>query len=454
LGISVSSTGQQSSASGQTPVPQLNPAPSGGPTSRKKKKVYVPEEPNWDSIVAELPKTGYSPLIEAAVDYGVQAKSSIALDCAAEWATGGPKYFDAASMTLCMMPRALVTEMITGNVVKAYKNGSKTQNGFYIDLRELKKQGIQRKHAGIYLRSFADRDGDSLYVYQARWLIRYLRYYQNVGASTREQAYRVDAAYDDSWTRKDSETRRKYLTDRSAAISERRQVINYFCSALEKHIHSMDDNEFIPPFHYVGYALDIESRMNEHAKLGSDAGWFGSLICALINDEYRNMTFSWHFQVVCLLGDEGQAAIAEMLLAAISHSYYWTGLGINVAHCGLSVASIKMKSLDPDPKINDQKRDKIWTRWRKYVIKCTSLEENLEWHNDLTEKTTTQARRRKLEETSVRLQYKWKAVDEFKAAYEAADMNAPYIDQAKRGAYEQKYKEIQEAEKEILKLHR
>jgi hypothetical protein len=157
------------------------------------------------------------------------------------------------------------------------------------------------------------------------------------------------------WKRKYTyeQNRRRYLDE---STSYRRQVIGVFCNAVETAIVGLkDDQEFTPGFRYVGYAMNAASRREQHGKTGSSStNWLGSLILAICHYYWTDWEYKLEFHILILLGAEVQATVAEQLMAVIGQTYFWTGRGINIAHCGNSVASVTMsKKTEAERKVKN-----------------------------------------------------------------------------------------------------
>lgn len=421
-------------------------------TPRKKRKSVGPlQEPDWAAMAAKFDDEGYTNMIEMALEYAVETGHASAKDLKREKNRGNLQYFDLAGNTLCMMPMKLVKELICGNVALAFENGCKARSDFWRDVEKLYEQGVNGKHAGIYLRTVADADGRAPFVWQVRELLMELRDYYKQARTADYRAYKIDHQNDPEWEKQWAfDGNRKYLGETTTTQSTRRANLETFCDALERLLVGLsNDNFFTPSFHYIGYALNILNRMEQHEKTGTNnTNWLGSLVLSILQWRWSNQDFQFHFHVMCLLGDEDQATIAEMLLAVIGHGYYWTGRGFNIQHCGASVASIEMKT------ISEAGRREIWTSWRKYIMEETPWKENLRWENELTKKLQVKLRRQPLEEVRQRVGRKRAEVEAFKTKYEEVVLNGGHIDQARRKAWDDKYKEVKKTEEEILKVWR
>lgn len=144
----------------------------------------------------------------------------------------------------------------------------------------------------------------------------------------------------------------------------------------------------MPSFHYIGYALNSAVREEQHSWTGSaSTNWLGSLVLAIMRYHFPEEEYELEFFVICLLGFEEQAAIAEVLLAIIGHGYFWTGLGFNIAFCGQSVNSIQMTAL------SQAERNEKWDDWAQYIHDHTPFAENGKRDDRLTDALLKKERR-------------------------------------------------------------
>jgi hypothetical protein len=422
------------------------------PWKRKRLQVRAMEA-DWVALAERFEEEGYWPILDAALEYASGTEHRFAEQLEKHMHDRSESmYMDHASNTLCVMPRALLKEVVTGSVAEAYENSStgKTSPEFRDMLDELDEQG--GKQACIYMLELADIHGDALGTYQIREIVKELRYYATKAQVSTIQFlhFKIDSLHDDEWEKSWSMAgnRRKYLEGKNP--SERQAVIHVFCDALELLINGTEDgDDFRPGLTYIGYAIDAHARREQHSKTGSaSTNWLSSLVVSICQVKWPTRGFELHFHVICLIGDEKQAAISEMLLAVITRSYYWTGRGFNIALCGISVGSIEMPSKPREEKT------KLWRAWRHYILNNTPWEENVKWNAAKNKKLIENLQRVPIEATEARSAAKRVELEEFRTLMEEIDWDDPAIDHSLKDECERDLKDLRTMDRELLKLFR
>lgn len=119
---------------------------------------------------------------------------------------------------------------------------------------------------------------------------------------------------------------------------------------------------------YVGYAAKADRRKRQHEACGKLANWLATLVQATCNVLWGRGQFKMHFMVICVLGEPGQASIAEMLLTRITGAYYNTGGGFCIDVAGKSIAA-SILSLNQSPVHHMH----MWTQNMRWVLDHTPL---------------------------------------------------------------------------------
>ncbi|KAF2122569.1 hypothetical protein BDV96DRAFT_593095 [Lophiotrema nucula] len=178
---------------------------------------------------------------------------------------------------------------------------------------------------------------------------------------------------------------------------------------------------FLPP--------NTEKREDEHARTGSKStGWLASLVLSGLNwrwyKKHRKLPgqpcfdgYSLHFNVICLLADKNHAALAEIILACVARAYFWTGLGLNVAHCG-QVGSV-WNTADGD-----------WEDWRRWILENTDMAANIFANVKLVEEKPKFAAQ--IEEERAQIHHKRQDMEKFIGLVESMNLDHPAIPATKR----------------------
>jgi hypothetical protein len=407
-------------------------------------------EPDWFELAERFPDEGYSPILTGALQYAAVTEHRIAIDLKQAMIKNSESmYMDNAVNTLCVMPKRLVKEIVAGSVAQVFRESSPTNHlaEFHKIINDMDNQG--GKQACIYMLELAGSTGQPMSVEEVRKLIWELRYYKAEAATHNKLAFEYDSLHDPDWktTVSINDGRRKYIEDKP---TERRAVVDVFCSALEKLIHSKrDEEDFLPRLTYIGYAIDADKRKKQHAQTGSESkNWLASLVLSICKVRWPYRGFKLHAHVICLLGDEKQAAIAEMLLAVISQSYYWTGRGFNIVLAGGSLASIEMKKKTSD------ERNQAWEDWKGYILNSTPWKENLAWVAEKTQKRIEDTQCAPIREEQAQLDAEREEMEEIRGLLQDTNWDDPKMDPAFRAQCAQMKTRLLEMDRKHLNLFR
>ncbi|KAF2870902.1 hypothetical protein BDV95DRAFT_595571 [Massariosphaeria phaeospora] len=325
------------------------------------------EQTSFVKLVKAIDQDGLLPALEAARD--AEAASGSVLG--KEYARYPMVWQYHSFSTLCSMHPRIIQELVHGNLVIAANSDA--------DLRQTLDANYERGKVqpNIYARVLTDTSGQSMSSTNAQRLARWLRRYISDDLSVidntkhREVFYRIDRQFQ-KWKRADTARgQRRYLqTDAYDRSDGRLQVIRTFCVQLERRCG--DGGRLSPPLQYIGYAAKADTRERQHEACGKSSNWLASFVQAVCNVAWEKGAYQMHFFVVCLLSEEAQGMVGEMLLTRLPNAYYNSGGGFCVDVAGKSLESMHFAKLAPD-----QRADQ-WHEYAQWVKEHTRIYANWE----------------------------------------------------------------------------
>lgn len=367
------------------------------PAKISKPTKFYPPNPDWKGIAAAIEDNGYSELLDATLQYALDSGHKEARSIAtyeAEDESHRYWWFSNALPSLACVRRDALNLLIAGNFARAIHEHEEMRNDRdtpsdvrrQYDLHEYVAAYKHRsaRQPSIYQLSLVDQDGYSPTMTEIQALIKELRSYEGMHQRFRERHRAIDRMYDPRLSKVKDPDYRKYIHE-SERPSQRCRIMRAFSDELEKRWISaikagVDDTDKFPhTLTYVGYALNAVIREKQHLQTGSPGtNWLSSLCVSILNylfkgrDDVRE-PFRMELHVISFIGSEPGASMAEMLFGIITSSYYWTGLGFNVAFCGNSVLSIELKGK------SDSEKRKLREDWAAYLVDSTPMPDNLKW---------------------------------------------------------------------------
>jgi hypothetical protein len=333
----------------------------------------IRERHHFTKLVAEIDEKGLNPVILKARRAEGKADSSHGQYYGKD-KEGRNIWVELSLLTLCTMHPRVIQELVHGNLVVA----ASSDPDLMANLSRYQEFG--KRNPIIYARIMADKDGNPLSVKDARRLIKWLlRYIAEDPALAEEEFYqkalfRVDRQYYRYWKQtRTQQGRRFYLESREGHRSGSRvQVIEDFCLALQARCdqHKDENERLSPPLLYIGYAGKADVRQRQHEACGKSSNFLASLVQAICNVLWGRGAYSMHFFVICVICEEAQGTVAEMLLSRIPGAYYHTGGGFCVDIAGKSMESIHFRKLT---------REQVVDRWAEisdWVEENTPLAES------------------------------------------------------------------------------
>lgn len=313
-----------------------------------------------------IEEDSYFPTIEAALAAENESGSKFGV-----FLFGEKDYWQAMSLTtLCSMPQRAVKELMCGNLKQAYNDDSELREM----LDEFQRRGKQ--HPCIYARTLTMPDGTLMTVEEtkrlARWLQRYISVSPGIveNPTCKEAFRRIDHQFRAQWKRVNPESERAYLASNTQArVQSRVDNVTVFCQRLIARCEASEkEGTPLKPLTYIGYAARADRRKRQHEACGTSSNWLATLVQAVCNILWGQGHFQMHFMVVCLLTNEFQGMISEMLLTRIAGAYYNVGSGFCIDVAGKSMESLYFTKLTHHQNIDR------WIELADWVVQFTPLE--------------------------------------------------------------------------------
>lgn len=208
-----------------------------------------------------------------------------------------------------------------------------------------------------------------------KWLRRYMPEDQAIVGNDKGQRaiWRIDREFSKRWNRENTNTgsRRSLMSKSGLRSGDRVKVLKKFCDQLQTRCEASGGARLLSrPLLYVGYALRADHRQRQHDACGSSSNWLASLVQATCNVLWGRGAYRMHFFVICLLSEEDQRPVAEMLLTRVPGAYYHGGLGFCIDIAGKSMESIHFRRLS-----YEEARDR-WADFGEWVEKHTPVQQN------------------------------------------------------------------------------
>lgn len=327
-------------------------------------------------LTMKIAEDGFTPLIAMFLKIEQSAGHNLSADLEKD-----PIPFkEGALQILCSMEEEIIPEIAKGNICKAYLQSRESNGTLHLRLDENKQRG--KGHPAIYVRSCVDDNGDSMLVSDAarvaRYMLRYISEDSLIKQRMAKYCCQIDRTFledQEDWTIDESEAgNRRYLQTKASTRSETRvQTVKTFAQALRLRTSALDPVEarLEPPLQYCGYSDETDRRDSSHSKYGSSSSWLTGLFMAICRTLYKT-TYRMRPFVVCLIGEERQGPIAEMILTRLSRAYYHTGGGFSIGLAGSSMRSILMSTLDA------RERAAAWRNHQDWLVKATPYEQNMD----------------------------------------------------------------------------
>jgi hypothetical protein len=140
----------------------------------------------------------------------------------------------------------------------------------------------------------------------------------------------------------------------------------------------------VPVMHYVGYAMKASVRKKQHSAMGASTNW----LCVFAQAVLRAMDLDPRMDpfTVCLISEEWDGPVAEMLLTRLARAYYFAG-GFSIAQAGAIMTSMKLRNL------GEKERNEHWAKAVGWVMAKTNYRSiqkaELERRRDLRERQYT-----------------------------------------------------------------
>lgn len=278
-------------------------------------------------------------------------------------------------LTLCSVDHKVIRELTNGNLVLATQQDDELHN-----VLETYKERSGNQPS-IYARVRVSRSGSAMSVDDAQRLVRWLRRYVSEDPAIVQDdlcqsvMWRVDREYSKHWHRESTNTgsRRSLLSKSGTQSEDRVQVLKKFCSQLQAQCEASGDSSLLPrPLLYVGYALRADNRQWQHEACGASSNWLASLVQATCNVLWGRGAYRMHIFVVCLLCEEDQGPVAEMLLTRVPGAYYHGGSGFCIDIAGKSMESIHFR------KLTHKEARNRWAEFDEWVDQNTPRNKNWE----------------------------------------------------------------------------
>lgn len=302
-------------------------------------------------LMHNFESNGYAPLIKEALnaEHASGSKFGVYLHNEAQelWA-------EMSLRTLCSMPERAVKELVCGNLKQAYDSDA----NLHEKLDEFQERGKQ--HPCIYVRSLTTADGELMTTAEARRLAKWLQRYVSESPSVvehdgcKEAFRRIDNQFRGQWKRVNREASRAYLAStKQDRIQSRVDNVRLFSRELIARCEESEKKGVpLKPLLYIGYAARADRRKRQHEACGKSSNWLATLVQAICNVLWGQGRFQMHFMVLCLLADEAQGMIAEMLLTRIAGAYYNVGGGFCIDVAGKSMESLHFTKLTHDENVD------------------------------------------------------------------------------------------------------
>ncbi|KAH6867105.1 hypothetical protein BKA58DRAFT_442096 [Alternaria rosae] len=306
------------------------------------------------ALSEKLDEDGWLPLVNAAYEDEAKTASTFMGGCSHR------AWLFAADEVLATMNLDVLKAISTrdGNLARLYQLDASV--AAVID--RYKGRGV--KQPTVYVRCLTLGDSrEPLTVDQALILSSNALYYAQQIPSNADNAYKIDKAaiglakVDKS---KSDAGHRHFLRTATKDIdpSRKRRLMTFARVLAKIALECRSRNRTtMPVMQYVGYAKNVKVRSKQHDKMGDSSNWlciFARAVLLAMGYDPKVDLFT-----VCLISEEWDGPVAEMLITRLARAYYLAG-GFSIAQAGASMASIKMRDL------TDEKRKAYW-------------DENIEW---------------------------------------------------------------------------
>jgi hypothetical protein len=273
----------------------------------------------------------------------------------------------AANELLCTVEPSVLRQVCArdGNLPDLYHSN-------FVVKKILDKYKKRRdSHASIYIRCLTVEGSQNkrLTVDQAEFLAGHALHYARQDPNHAKDVCKIDRVFPDKtqeWQRAWSDNgERHYLcTGKNAIDPSRKHRLLTFARVLTKNVQDcrIRDDRHVPMMHYIDYAVKASVCQKQHNAKGESTNWLCVFALTVLTAMGANPEM--HNYTVCLINEEWDGAIGEMLLTRLARAYYFVG-GFSIAQAGASMASIKL------PKLDEEQREAIWKECVDWVKRKT-----------------------------------------------------------------------------------
>ena len=318
------------------------------------------DQTKYWTLSEKLDDDGWLPLVKAAYEDEAKTGSTFMGDCSQR------AWLFAADEVLATMNLDVLKAISTrdGNLARLYQLDTSVRAVIdrYYD------RGV--KQPTVYVRCLTLGDSrEPLTVEQAFVLSSNALYYAQQVGSSADNAYKIDKAaiglakVDKS--KSDTGYRHFLRTATKDVDPSRKRRLLTFARVLAKTAQECrnQNRPTMPVMQYVGYAKNVKVRSKQHDKMGDNSNW----LCVFAHAALRAMGCKPEVDLftVCLISEEWDGPVAEMLITRLARAYYFAG-GFSIAQAGASMASIKRRDL------TDEQRKAYWDEnidWVKNPVK-------------------------------------------------------------------------------------